>query len=173
MESTRENTTLKVGDNDKFELNTLYMGPAVTKFNPMEKWLRTPMKMPRSVGTLYMMHRLVYYFVYGVNLAGYVAPVFHMNLSSVLFASSAQEATANAEMDLNAMSFRYQAQDQISSMATYNEKGITISNAGNDEYLYIQWKEGEEEKVYSCKATNGTVFAQTIGGKVIPAFFIF
>jgi len=100
---------------------------------------------------------------YDVDSAyGSVVPAFHLNLSSVLFASAATAATSTDEFDTdNIMTIRYNGSSKITSSATANASGISVEKPTEGEHLYVQWKDGSTDKVKSfelndSKTTYGT-----------------
>lgn len=82
-----------------------------------------------------------------------VVPAFHLNMSSVLFASGAQAGTSDASLS-DAMTFRYDSTDKVTSTAVYEANGVKVTKGGDNEYLYIQWKENDTDKVYSKQITS-------------------
>lgn len=82
-----------------------------------------------------------------------VVPAFHLNMSSVLFASGAPAGTSDASLS-DAMTFRYNVTDKVTSTAVYEANGVKVTKGGDNEYLYIQWKEDGTDKVYSKQITS-------------------
>ena len=82
-----------------------------------------------------------------------VVPAFHLNMSSVLFASGAPAGTSDASLS-DAMTFRYDCTDKVTSTAVYEANGVKVTKGGDNEYLYIQWKEDGTDKVYSKQITS-------------------
>lgn len=82
-----------------------------------------------------------------------VVPAFHLNMSSVLFASGAPAGTSDASLS-GAMTFRYKGTDKVTSTAVYEANGVKVTEGGDNEYLYIQWKENDTDKVYSKQITS-------------------
>lgn len=82
-----------------------------------------------------------------------VVPAFHLNMSSVLFASGAPAGTSDASLS-DAMTFRYNGTDKVTSTAVYEANGVKVTKGGDNEYLYIQWKENDTDKVYSKQITS-------------------
>lgn len=82
-----------------------------------------------------------------------VVPAFHLNMSSVLFASGAPAGTSDASLS-DAMTFRYDCTDKVTSTAVYEANGVKVTKGGDNEYLYIQWKENDTDKVYSKQITS-------------------
>lgn len=82
-----------------------------------------------------------------------IIPAFHLNMSSVLFASGAPAGTSDASLS-DAMTFRYNGTDKVTSTAVYDANGVKVTKGGDNEYLYIQWKENDTDKVYSKQITS-------------------
>lgn len=82
-----------------------------------------------------------------------VVPAFHLNMSSVLFASGAPAGTSDVSLS-DAMTFRYNGTDKVTSTAVYEANGVKVTKGGDNEYLYIQWKENDTDKVYSKQITS-------------------
>lgn len=85
-----------------------------------------------------------------------VVPAMHIDMADILFASSVQPAKKNAQNDSNGvMTIRYDGDDKICSLATVGDGEIVVDNATKGEYLYIQWKEGDKDKVKSFALEDG------------------
>lgn len=82
-----------------------------------------------------------------------VVPAFHLNMRSVLFASSAPAGTSDVSLS-DAMTFRYNGTDKVTSTAVYEANGVKVTKGGDNEYLYIQWKEDGTDQVYSKQITS-------------------
>lgn len=82
-----------------------------------------------------------------------IIPAFHLNMSSVLFASGAPAGTSDASLS-DAITFRYNGTDKVTSTAVYEANGVKVTKGGDNEYLYIQWKEDGTDKVYSKQITS-------------------
>lgn len=82
-----------------------------------------------------------------------VVPAFHLIMNSVLFASGAPAGTSDASLS-DAMTFRYDCTDKVTSTAVYEANGVKVTKGGDNEYLYIQWKENDTDKVYSKQITS-------------------
>lgn len=77
-------------------------------------------------------------------------PAFNLNLSSVLFASAAKAASADASLS-DALTFRIDAGDKIGSTAKYSPYAVCVTK-GNDSgklFLYVQGKDAEGDWVQS------------------------
>ena len=83
----------------------------------------------------------------------HVVPAFHLNMNSVLFASGAPAGTSDASLS-DAMTFRYDCTDKVTSTAVYEANGVKVTKGGDNEYLYIQWKENDTDKVHSKQITS-------------------
>lgn len=106
-----------------------------------------------------------------------VVPECHINMSSFLFASAVPETsaveTSTTLVGDEAMIMRFdsskdesrkKAEERISTNINIYYDGISISDAKEGEYLYVQWRQNGIDKYYSCKAVNGTISAEAIGG---------
>lgn len=85
-----------------------------------------------------------------------ILPVFHLDLTAVLFASTVS-VVSNSPTVTNTMNFRFQDKDnnQISSSAVYDSNAIKVTKGtGSGEYLYVQYKLGSSEKVWSKEITQ-------------------
>ena len=106
-----------------------------------------------------------------------VVPACHIDMTSVLFASLAPAVTAGDTCtDLNSdetMTLRFDSakdeagnttDEKISAKVDIDYDGLSVSDAKEGEYLYVQWRQNGIDKYYSCKAVNGTISAEAIGG---------
>lgn len=101
-----------------------------------------------------------------------VVPAFHLNFSSILFASTLKEVSATASFE-NAMNFRYDSSksydgsvctDRIISSAIANKEAIKVTNPTQGEYLYLQWNDGTTDKVKSyALSSDKTVYTSEDG----------
>lgn len=96
----------------------------------------------------------------GVTIELEVLPAFNLNLSSVLFASAAQAATADAELT-DAVTFRFDGSDKIASAVDFTANEVTVKKDSSDKslFLYVQGNDW----VYSKKITSSeTIDVNTI-----------
>lgn len=95
------------------------------------------------------------------NDARLVVPAFHMNLQKVLFASAATVASSEATIS-DAMTFRMNGEEVIKSKAKiyYDVVQVTKGEAAK-EYLYIQYKDGEGDKLIAEEITEDKSFSST------------
>jgi hypothetical protein len=134
-------------------------------------WLRTPMYNPYGVSYVTPGTPVTSYYT---KIPRNVVPVLRLNVSSVLFASTASASRADAAIDAaGGMTLRYDSAkdfagndiaDRITSSATANSYGITVNNATAGEYLYIQWNDGTGDVVKSFALGSTTYYsAEDIG----------
>lgn len=83
-----------------------------------------------------------------------VVPAFHLDLSSVLFASKAKPAIDSSSID-EAMTFRIKGSEKISSTAKVDGQTISVNYAegDGDVYLYVQGR-NSDDWVVSKKVTD-------------------
>ena len=84
-----------------------------------------------------------------------ILPAMNLNLSSVLFASSAPVASASTTFD-DGMNFRIVAGNKIgsSAMCTESKVSVTKGEDAGDLYLYVQGKDTTSDWVWSTKITE-------------------
>ena len=80
-----------------------------------------------------------------------IVPVFCLNVSPILFASSASAGTAAASFDAdNVMTFRFYGKNIINSKVSYSSDWLKIEYDDNKPvYLYVQGNDGSKDWVYS------------------------
>lgn len=89
-----------------------------------------------------------------------VVPAFNMDISSVLFASAATTASADATFT-DAMTFRMDGTDRVTSSAVVHAGKINITKGnGDNEYLYVQGTDGETDWVYSKEITKDEIVTE-------------
>ena len=86
-----------------------------------------------------------------VSFVHNVVPAFNLDISSLLFASTAEPKKSPAVFsEENAMTFRFDGKDCMTSKAEYDNDGIRVTaGSARDEYIYVQYKAGETDKVWS------------------------
>ena len=97
-----------------------------------------------------------------VNYAYALVSAFELNLSSVIFASAAPEASAGdltlQDTDGNgAFTLRYKADNLGSALVSYDKSKVTLTNVPNDTYLVVQNSAGAKAK----QITNETEVSAT------------
>ena len=137
---------IKVGSDDNIAVATGDKASTNSPYNNSTFWRRTGMT---DTACAYVNGGR------GVSVWGncHVVPAFHLNMSSVLFASGAPAGTSDASLS-DAMTFRYNVTDKVTSTAVYEANGVKVTKGGDNEYLYIQWKEAGTDKVYSKQITS-------------------
>lgn len=80
-----------------------------------------------------------------------IVPVFCLNVSPILFASSASAGTAAASFDAdNVMTFRFYGKNKINSKVSYSSDWLKTEYDDNKPvYLYVQGNDGSKDWVYS------------------------
>ena len=84
-----------------------------------------------------------------------VMSVLHHDKTKVAFVSSINEY---GFWDNTAMTIRYNGEGQIKSNAVFSKDGVKISNPNYGEFLVVQWKEGNEDKVVRKLIDFNTTF---------------
>ena len=107
-------------------------------------WLRTPMSVSTNSSALVAVSGQ-YVVGTGVTKKYAVMPAFHLNLSSVLFASAATVASSNPSLG-EAMTFRIKNSGQFASTAQVNRHTISVAYDDNDSgvFLYVQGNNGSD-----------------------------
>lgn len=85
---------------------------------------------------------------YGVTGSFNVVPVFNLDMTNVLFASTAKPATSGSDMG-DAMTFRMKNNGQFASTVKKNEQTISVmyGSGDSDVYLYVQGRNSEGDWV--------------------------
>lgn len=120
-------------------------------------WLRDPLF--SREGYSLSAYSMGYVECYARGQSRYVAPVFHMKLAPLLFASKAPGTKAVTYIDSTGVyTMRYKdVENKISSSVVKMEnKEVTVSDPTAGEYLYVQWMENGKEKVKSFALKSNT-----------------
>lgn len=121
-------------------------------------WLRRPIKDPYSllVGNP---NRHANTIDNNLDVDVAVVPAFNLDLSSVLFASTAPVASPNPSLG-DAMNFRINAGDKIQSTAEYNSNQINVRKGTDSEnlYLYVQGKDSNGDWIWSEQVTSNSSY---------------
>ncbi|MBE5942461.1 MAG: hypothetical protein E7264_07990 [Lachnospiraceae bacterium] len=115
----------------------------------------------------YVAYRGTFVFHDAVNNVYPVVPAFDLNLSSVLFASTAPAATSGANLT-DTMTFRVDGaetdNEKITSKATYTTDSVMVDASDSETvYLYVAGNDGTTDWVYSQEvSTDSTIAIETI-----------
>ncbi|MBE5867267.1 MAG: hypothetical protein E7292_13945, partial [Lachnospiraceae bacterium] len=137
-------TYITAGANDDIKIDMSYWGNDIF-------WLRAPFDKYSDWALVANSNHCVY------DVAGQyvysVVPAFNLDLSSVLFASSAPAATSGASLT-DTMTFRVDGAEKLASGAAYTACGVTVNYDEDDGnvFLYVQ----DADSVYSVEITEDT-----------------
>ncbi len=86
-----------------------------------------------------------------------IVPVFHLNMNTVYFASSATSPTQDSPsfIDENAMTVRYNGLSRVKSIVKAAPWGVQVEDRMEGEYLMIQWNDGNRDQVLSLPLVSG------------------
>ena len=93
----------------------------------------------------------------------FVVPAMSMDISSISFASAAEAGTADATFK-DALTFRLKDSEKVLSSAIYDNDGLKVTKGGDDEYIYVQYKDENEEKIWSKAITEDmSIYKDCVG----------
>ena len=100
-----------------------------------------------------------------VNITRPVLPALNIDLSNVLFASTVATARTNATIS-DAMTLRFNGEGKVCSEAKVYHDCIQITYSPNarDEYIYILYNDGREDRIISKAITGKEIYnSETLG----------
>lgn len=163
-------TKIYVGTENNIAVNISYLTLA-NGFHAGGIWLRSPSG--RSNEDVLMALSSTNVSPLNVQFGLYVVPAFHLDMSSVLFASAVPEASSEGSLPIqSSMTIRYASTALGNATISPARKSIVVRGTGERTYLVVQNAEGAWAKDVSNVSDTFRVLANdvTINGKTLSSF---
>ena len=167
---SNNDTKIYVGSNNNIEIS-LYKLALAYGFSPGTFWLRSPYEAYDNKALVAIPNSMVD--IKEVSSINQIVPAFHLDMSSVLFASATLNASSDGFLPIrDSMVIRYASTALGTATISNANTSIAVKGTGEKTYLVVQNAEGAWAKDVSSVSGTSIVPASdiTIAGKILTSF---